>query len=265
MACAGGFQKGSSVDPSRLPSALQKRFGRLIESSKASKLLSARFDYSLPRSSQTKCAQVNDTRSGGKKVCDRNGRERERVFLKGISGSKEIGGLEVSDRSVTVEQIINPSLISNGYTEQDQTGIATRDVGYFDRLIGCISPHSDQGVVSVLPLFSSGEGKIQVSSSPIWPHVRSMAIHGDSEAIKAVGSSEPSRIIPISGRLVKSKSVQKRVDSGNAYASPTVYKPRIVGKHEKIRASSSSVDSLPRGKARSDTRHSRQSNEKQKF
>ena len=35
-----------------------------------------------------------------------------------------------------------------------------------------------------------------------------------------------------------------------------MYKPRIVGKHEKIRASSSSVDSLPRGKARSDTRQS---------
>ena len=102
--------------------------------------------------------------------------------------------MALSDRSVTVEQITSPSHISNEHAESDQKGNATRDVGYFDRLVGRLSSHSDQGNVSMLPLFSSGKGKILLSRAPIWPHVRTLAIHGDSEGVKTMFYSSISTI-----------------------------------------------------------------------
>ena len=253
MAGIGGLTKGARLDPSRLPLTIQKRFGKLIESSKTSKLLSARVDYKLPRSSQTNGTHVDGSRFGVEKVCNRNGRRGERVFLEGISGAKEIGRVALSDRSVAVEQIASPSHISNGHAENDQTGNATRDVGYFDRLIGCLSSHSDQRDVSMLPLFSSGKGKIQVYRAPVWPNVRTLAIHGDSEAVEAMGSYEQSCAIPISRRLVKPKSVKKRLSAGNAIASRTLCKPRVTGEREEIRAGASSIDYLSRRKVGSGT------------
>ena len=70
------------------------------------------------------------------------------------------------------------------------------DVSGYQR---CLSPHPDSSTVSEIPVFSSRRPQVSLSSTPVWPDIGSVGVHGGSETNKEVDGAVRHHPLPISG------------------------------------------------------------------
>ena len=235
-----------SLDSVRLPLALQKRFSAFVQPSTTDRFRTKIIDNELFRLSKTISSKFITQRIGKEKLYSENEAPRERVLFKGFSSPEEVRGLEVSHRPVTVEQVPNPSLFSDGHPSSGQAGPTARDVGNVDRPIRCLPSYPNQSRLPMLSVFSGGGHQVQVPSATIRPDASTVVIHGSSEAAEKVGGKTLSSSFSVPGRLVEPTSVQKNSGRVYSHAGRSVCKARFVSKSTQVGTSARSAHSVPR-------------------
>ena len=241
MAEDGGKSSSPSLDSVRLPPTLQKKLSAVIGTSETDRRRSPLDCNLLSGSSKTKCITKLSSRVGGKEVCSETRAKREGVLFKGISSTKEVRGLEVSDRFVKAKRISNPSDFSDGHIGKGEEGATARDVGDVHRPVRCLSSHPNEGILPMLSVFSGGVSAVQVSGSTFRPNARSVALHGSGETVKKVGSSALFNSVSVPGRLAKSTQVKGDTTVYHRSSSSTVSKVRSACKCKKVRTSSNTA------------------------
>ena len=139
------------------PLKIQRKVNRVLGASKVNTFCSSFPCNHVQRSRQTVSAAESGERFGDQKVHCRNESGRNRVFLESIFSAEKGRGFQVSDRSVTAEQITGEGYISNGHTGPGKTGSTSRYVGNIHRPLRCVPSYPNQGGVVEVSMFSTGE------------------------------------------------------------------------------------------------------------
>ena len=250
MAKDRGQPSSPSLDSVRLPPSLQKRFGKFLESTPTDKLSSKVIDNELFRLSKAFGSSFFDKQSREETMYCKDETPREGVFFKSLSCTKEIGGLEISDRPVTVKQISYSRNISDGHPSESQESTPTGHVGDVDRSVRRLSSHPHKGVRSMLPMFSGRRHQVPIPSAALRPDASALAVHRGGQAAEEVGSQTLSGSFSVPGRLVKPASFQGDIGTVHKDASRPMCKVGSVGKSPKVRTYSSTTHCVSGGSAR---------------
>ena len=260
MAQYRGKQTGPSMDSVRLPTALQKRFDRFKKSSKTDETSASPGCYAiLKQSGETASVGSIDSGLASQTLHKRDGRSRGRIFLSSVPSPQEIRGLEVGDRSITVEPISSASDFHDGHTSTDQKSAETRYVGNVNRLVRRLPPHPDEGVITGIPLLPGGTKEIHVPCAPLRPNVspcQPMVIYTGSETTQGLGSQKQPSAIPVLRRLAQFTGRQTKANSVDQGARSAVCTTRFTGKWKEIGTATSSTNYIPGRNAGSEGRAS---------
>ena len=240
----GGEARSPALDSLRLPFKIQRKVNRVLGASKVNTFCSSFPCNHVQRSRQTVSAAESGERFGDQKVHCRNESGRNRVFLESISSAEKVRGFQVSDRSVTAEQITGEGYISNGHAGPGKTGSTSRYVGNIHRSLRCVPSYPNQGGVAEVSMFSSGHETLQVSSSPVRANVSSVGVYHGCEGTEEMGCRTRSHSLPVSRRLVKSTRRQSQVSGCHTEAIASVCGTGIVSELEQIGASTSSENHI---------------------
>ena len=126
-----------------------------------------------------------------------------RLLLQGIPSSEEERRLPLSDRPLCSQRVVGSSDFHDGHSQSckgDGSGGNVGDVSGSQRYL---SPHPYSSTVSEIPVFSSRRSQASLSSTPVWPDVGSVGVHGGGETNKEVDSAVRHHLLPISRRLVE--------------------------------------------------------------
>ena len=250
----GGIKEGITLDTSRLPSTVQKRFERISQSSKVDTSGSLLLSHKLFRSRETKGVANTDFRPPIKTVYNRDGSGGTRVFLQGLSSAQKVGGVAVGDRSFAIKPVVSPGDVQDGHLTSGEASFISGNVGHDHRSVRCVPPYPNSPVISEVSVFSGGQEAVQVSGASVRVDVRPMDLHRGGEATKEMGISQLSDSLSVSGRLVESASREGSIGSVNASAGTGLSAIGVTGKCTKIRTGSSPKDCVSGGAARSTSR-----------
>ena len=249
-----GKPQSPSLDKVWLPPSLQTKLSNVFKFASTNNLRSAFFNNRVQTSSQTASSGEFGRRAKAETVHYGNGSQRDGLFLKGVSCPQKVRWVEASNRFVSVEQIPNPSYLSDGHAGKGKASPEARHVGYVNRLVGCVSPYTDSPCVEKISVFPDRQTKVQVSSSAIRPNVGSLAVYRDSKTVKKVGGSKLSSTFPVPRRLAKPTDGSRQADSIDTRIGKVVRPARAVGQPQKVRTSAGTEHCVSGRAARSASR-----------
>ena len=171
-----------------------------------------------------------------------------RLLLQGIPSSEEERRLPLSDRPFRSQRVVGSSDFHDGHSQSRKGDGSGGNVGDVSGSQRCLSPHPDSSTVSEIPVFSSRRPQVSLSSTPVWPDVGSVGVHGGSETNKEVDGAVRHHPLPISGRLAECARVSSSMRVSHTGIDAPLYATRTPSQRDEVGDRTNTIHSVPRRK-----------------
>ena len=183
-----------------------------------------------------RCIGRNDSGTAPKKGYSGSTRRDKRLLQPGLPHPKEIRRVETHYRSLPLKSVSGGSNFYNGHHNPDPKSSETGHVGYVDRSIGRVPPHSDRSRILEVPLFRNQRQSVPIYGSALRASASPIRFLQDNGDFESMGEAQRHVGLPVSGRLVHSPYQSVNSNRANAKLGQESDAGRPVSKHEKVQS-----------------------------
>ena len=191
--------------------------------------------HSSKRSRTPPCSPRGDNgddRETSDRTCSRG---HSRVLQRVVCGSQSVGGLETSDRSFSVEQVLNRADVFHGNAGASSFSHASRFVGGNDRSQRCLFPYSNETCSSQIPEISLSRPRMAVSGAPVRIIDSAVDFHhggsGSPDSRPQAGDFYP----PVSRRLANPAPLSRNADRPSTVCGKSMLTDGVQNQPKKVR------------------------------